>query len=153
MFRSDDLNAPRQHWVNAIELALSILDPLRDRVGPLIATSWHRTPSRNQNIGGDDPTQQAAVTSRHLMGDAVDLRVPPGWTSEELAALVMMLGLRFDQLIWYDLQRGGHLHIGLWHGRALRREVRHGIAGTSREPLGAPSAAAVARVRLRLLAA
>lgn len=143
---------PAEVWRRAHRLTRLVLDPLRHAVGqPLHATDWHRTPRDNASIGGGDPTLAAAQGSRHLWAEAVDLSGwrTPGWTAEQLAALVVVLGLPTDQVIWYDLQRGGHLHLGLWDGRrgGERGEVLRGLADTTREVPQLPGPAAMAYAR------
>jgi len=147
---------PLEWWANAARLAV-VLDVLRDAVGaPLRVTSWHRWPEQNAAIGGTDPTRQAAPTSRHQTAEAADVAPPLGWSSEELAAVAILLGLvrALDQLIWYDAGRGGHVHVGQWRDRrgGERHEVRRGLEGTTREVLEMPSAATLERVRVRLRA-
>lgn len=131
------------HWLGAARLARSVLDPLRARV-PFRISSWYRSPSHNAGVRG------AAPTSRHQVGEAADIAPVAPWTSEELAAAVLLLRLPFDQLIWYDPSRGGHVHIGQWSGRTPRRDVLRGVAGTEDEPPQLPSATAVSRARARL---
>ena len=62
--------------VKAVELSKS-LEVLRSLYGPVTVTSWYRCPGRNAKIGG-------ASRSRHLSGDAADIKCPgcpdlPGW--------------------------------------------------------------------------
>lgn len=51
--------------VEAIVKIAKMLQPWRDKYGPLIVTSWLRPPVINRQVGG-------ASRSRHIVGDAVD---------------------------------------------------------------------------------
>lgn len=89
---------------NVVWLATSVFDPLRRAIGrPLKVSSWYRSAKVNKAIRG------ASTTSRHLTGEAVDV-MADGLTAKQLAALVLALGLPFDQLIGYG--DAPHLHIG-----------------------------------------
>lgn len=61
---------------------------LRDLVGqPLILNSAYRTKERNEETGGAD-------NSYHLKGMAVDVRIPDGYTVDEIANLGKQVGFR-----------------------------------------------------------
>lgn len=113
---------------NGVRLA-AMLDELRDAVGPLRVTSGLRSPTHNAEVGG-------AEGSAHLDLRAADLVSLAGLSSSQIADAAVSIGLPVDQLIWYDAQRGGHVHLGIARaGEAPRLEVRHGTAGTDSEPL------------------
>lgn len=66
-------------------LCEGVIQPVRDRVGlPLPILSGFRTEAYNRSIGG-------ARLSRHVQGDAADLRPPRGWTSARLHALILKM--------------------------------------------------------------
>lgn len=88
----------------------SILDPLRERVGPVIITSGFRTPELNGLIGG-------SLNSDHLTANAVDLI-----SNEDVRKTFSeMLDLPYRQLILYE----GHVHVS-WNipGKKYKHEVR-----------------------------
>jgi uncharacterized protein YcbK (DUF882 family) len=81
-----------------------VLDPLREHVGvPVRITSGYRSPQHNRLIGG-------SPTSQHCKGEAADIKVH-GYTAEQVAVIIAQLGLPVDQVIWYDPDRGGHVHV------------------------------------------
>jgi zinc D-Ala-D-Ala carboxypeptidase len=102
--------------------ALSNLRWLRDYLGRAInPTSGFRSPAVNRAVGGSS-------TSAHKEGLAADIKVP-GLPAEELARAIVRSGLIFDQCIWYDPQRGGHVHLGLKRFGANRGQTLHAPAG------------------------
>lgn len=109
----------------------NVLDPLREAIGrPIRVTSAWRSPDVNAAIADH------AEKSQHMLGEAADI-LGEGHTSRQVAQVVIDRGIPFDQMIFYDKERGGHLHISFTQGRgrANRREVRHGPAGSVHEPL------------------
>ena len=97
------------------------LDAVRTEYGfPLILTSDARTPTENAAASGGSPT------SRHLLGQAVDLRFPP--TANHLWLLVAAIfHCQRSQPIELELVHGpsdSHVHLA-WHamGRASSLEV------------------------------
>lgn len=101
----------------ARQLVADVLDPLRARLGrPVRITSGFRTEAVNRAIGG-------SPTSDHRFGRAVDIKTD-GHDARALARVILAMGLPFDQLIWYDADRGGHVHISHRPGRN-RGQVLH----------------------------
>jgi hypothetical protein len=99
-----------------------LLDPLRDYLGRAInPTSFFRSPAVNRAVGG-------SATSDHMEGLAADIKVP-GLSAEELARAIVRSGLIFDQCIWYDPARGGHVHLGLKRFGANRGQTLHAPVG------------------------
>lgn len=79
-----------------------ILDPLRRHLKrPVNISSGFRSPAVNKAVGG-------SKTSRHLTGEAVDIKVN-GVSPEAVAATIVALGLPYDQVIWYD----SWVHVGI----------------------------------------
>ena len=84
----------------------NLLHPLRQSLmKPIVVTSGYRSPKLNAAVRG-------SATSQHMRGEAADIKVV-GLSSEQLATFIVNSGLPFDQLVWYDVQRGGHVHIAL----------------------------------------
>lgn len=99
----------------AYMLALTILQPLRDKFGPLVITSGYRNPAHNKKIGG-------AAKSEHCYGDngagfekyegAVDISIKDHRTRAKAFQFVLdNMPYGFGQLIWYTGTT--HLHISL----------------------------------------
>lgn len=62
-------NEPSQDIINNLqELVDNILQPLRDRMGPIVISSGYRSPELNTAIGG-------SKTSDHCLGMAADIEV------------------------------------------------------------------------------
>ena len=100
-------------------LVADTLDPLRARLGRAVwITSGFRSRALNTALKG------ASSDSQHMLGEAVDIKVG-GMNAVQLATFIVQSGLPFDQLIWYDLARGGHVHVSYTMRRANRRETLH----------------------------
>ena len=80
-----------QHIAHATAHANLVLQPLRDRVGPVQITSWYRCPELNVAVGG-------SKTSNHMTGGTSDLRIK-GMEAPDIIKLIKEMGLPFDQLI------------------------------------------------------
>ena len=65
---------------------------------------------------------RGASRSLHQTGEAADIKVD-GLPAEELARVIARLGLPFDQVVWYDPQRGGHVHVQHRAGGHQRRQT------------------------------
>lgn len=100
--------------------------PLRAKYGDkLHITSGFRSDDVNALVPG------SSDTSQHRHGEAFDFQVD-GMTSSEVADAVIESGRPFDQLIWYDDGRGGHVHLSYDPDGDGRREVKHAPAGSKR---------------------
>ena len=91
-------NRPPEALHGALRLvAVKLLEPIRAHFGiPFSPSSWYRSPSLNEAIGG-------AKKSQHMKGEAADLELP-GVPNIELARWISD-SLEFDQLIlefWRD---------------------------------------------------
>ncbi len=84
---------------NLKHLVANVLDPLREKVGPVIITSGYRSPEVNAAVGGSN-------SSQHMSGNAVDVR---GVTASNEDIVEALSQLPVDQVItYYD---SGHVHI------------------------------------------
>ena len=94
----------------------AVLDPLRRAVQrPIRVTSGYRSEAVNRAVGG-------SPTSAHRYGLAADIKCR-GLSAAELVAEAVASGVPFDQLIGYDEERGGHVHIGLSPTGRHRRQI------------------------------
>lgn len=86
-----DNHAPEQIVVNLTEVALNILEPVREHYGVAFSpSSAYRCAALNEAIGSNP-------TSQHILGEAVDFELPC-ITNRDLARW-MRENLCFDQLI------------------------------------------------------
>lgn len=60
------IGAPVEVQANMQLLVDKVLDPLREKVGPIIVNSGYRSPEYNKKVGG-------VPTSQHCNGQAVDI--------------------------------------------------------------------------------
>lgn len=78
--------------ISATTLAHKILQPIRDKFGVVVTSSWFRSKNLNEAING-------AANSKHCLGEAVDIdRV--GTTPLSQVFCWIRSNLEFDQLIW-----------------------------------------------------
>lgn len=91
---------------NLQQLVDNILQPIRDKFGPVVVTSGYRSPAVNKAIGG-------STTSDHCKGYAADFEVL-GKDNKELA-LFIKDNLKFTQLILEFYRKGtsdsGWVHV------------------------------------------
>src|SRR5665213_2462311 len=86
-----DNTLPSKYYGNAMNLAMFVLEPIRQHWGiPFSPTSWYRCERVNGGVGGEPDSQ-------HLIGQAADISVP----KVSLMALAEYIrdNLTFDQLI------------------------------------------------------
>jgi len=111
-------NTPTTDAARALEsLAQKVLNPLKNRIGDLRISSAYRSPEVNRRVGG-------ATNSQHMSGEAADISAP-SMSAEALANLIVDMGLPFDQLIWYDEGRGGHVHVSYTSRRENQGKTLH----------------------------
>jgi len=92
---------------NLISLCINVLQPLRVYLGvPIIVTSGYRCGRLNRSIKG-------AVNSQHMIGEAVDIRVPNMQTID-ICKAVIEERIEFDQMIE---EYGVWVHISFKEGK------------------------------------
>lgn len=113
-------NTPSASQVEALTaLARNVLEPLRQRFGPVVVSSGFRSPMVNLLVKG-------APTSQHMYGEAADIVIN---TRERGLTFFQWIkeNLDFDQLIWEPM---GSTHPRWLHVSYTRRHKnRHQILG------------------------
>lgn len=102
---------------NLVTLCNMVLEPCRDKFGPIRPSSGYRCLKLNRAIGSKD-------SSQHVLGEAVDFEVA-GVSNVELAKWIRD-NVTFDQLIleFYDPEKGpnsGWCHVS--YSRRNRNQV------------------------------
>jgi len=116
-------NAPTAQAAEAMRaLVENVVSPLQEQLGDrqIQITSGYRSQAVNEAVGG-------AEASQHMSGEAIDIKVP-GMSAQQLVTFIENSGLPFDQLIWYDVARGGHVHVSYSQRRSNRRRVMYAPA-------------------------
>jgi hypothetical protein len=111
-------NKPNPRQVSAMrELAQHVLEPLRQRFGPIVISSGFRSQQVNLLVGG-------AIGSQHLRGEAADIVVNDAARGLQLFRFIRD-HLDFDQLIWEPLGAATPrwLHVSYTTRRKNRRQV------------------------------
>lgn len=105
-------NEPNAEQKEALRLlAVNILQPARDALGPIKVTSGFRNAKVNAAIGG-------SRTSQHMKGEAADLQC-----DDNAALFKFIKTLEFDQLIWEfgDKEQPDWVHVS--YSKRNRKEV------------------------------
>lgn len=105
-------NEPNAEQKEALRLlAVNILQPARDALGPIKVTSGFRNAKVNTAIGG-------SRTSQHMKGEAADLQC-----DDNAALFKFIKTLDFDQLIWEfgDKEQPDWVHVS--YASKNRKEV------------------------------
>ena len=95
--------------LNLAYLCHMVLQPLRDKFGPIRITSGYRCPELNHAVGG-------ASNSKHMRGEAADIYLPSVEKGLEYLAFLKTLPV-VDELIW---ERKGNTH---WIDVSARRRT------------------------------
>jgi zinc D-Ala-D-Ala carboxypeptidase len=99
-------NTPSKEAIdNLQELVTFVLQPLRDRFGPITISSGYRSPELNKAIGG-------STTSDHCLGCAADFEVQS--QDNRVMAQWIANNLDFKQLI-LEFYHVGDMHSGWIH--------------------------------------
>jgi hypothetical protein len=111
-------NDPTQEIISSLQALVNhILQPVRDKFGPVVVTSGYRSPEVNKAIGG-------STTSDHCKGQAADFEVL-GKDNRELAIWIAE-NMQFTQLILEFYKPGvpdsGWVHCSYDPGN-LKRQV------------------------------
>jgi hypothetical protein len=105
-------NEPNAEQKEALRLlAVNILQPARDALGPIKVTSGFRNAKVNAAVGG-------SRTSQHMKGEAADLQC-----DDNAALFKFIKTLEFDQLIWEfgDKEQPDWVHVS--YASKNRKEV------------------------------
>lgn len=108
---------PRKYVPRMLSLCTAILQPIRDRFGPVTITSGYRCAEVNELVGG-------SRSSQHLTAEACDFHCPGQPTYDVWDYIVRMVGMDWpvDQAIWYK-ETTGHIHISHTTRKKNRRQL------------------------------
>jgi len=124
--RHDIDNTPTMQVIeNLQDLVDNVLQPLREKFGPVVVTSGYRSPAVNTKIGG-------STTSDHCHGYAADFEVL-GMDNRELA-LYIRDSLQFKQLI-LEFYRDGVQDSG-WAHSSFQKDANKGQVMTAKKVNG-----------------
>lgn len=98
--RDEFVDARTGHYIRPPVKLLQLLEELRGKTGrPLVIVSGHRCVSTNRRVGG-------APRSRHIAGDAVDLRPGVATVAEAARAGAVGIGERGGWAVHVDVRPG-----------------------------------------------
>jgi uncharacterized protein YcbK (DUF882 family) len=103
--RGIDNTPPPSVVENLQQLVTNVLQPVRDKFGPLIVTSGYRSRQLNVAIGG-------SPTSDHVLGMAADIEAPA--LDNKVLAQYIQNNMKFTQLI-LEFYTEGEPHSGWVH--------------------------------------
>lgn len=113
----NSLTAPGHVKLNLLRLTKELLNPIREKFGPVKITSGYRSPEYNKELRKKG--YNSADNSQHCTGEAVDLVCPAStslevynWASENLTG-------KYGQLFYY--KKKGHIHISLINEDLIKR--------------------------------
>lgn len=121
------------HLVNAIHLAVYVLDPIREHYGSFTPNSWYRSAAVNRLVGG-------SKSSDHLVGRAADIEIK-GLDNLKLAHWIKC-NLEYDQLICenyvYGRPASGWVHVSFRLSGNRMQEKTFMSSGKTRWKKGLP---------------
>ena len=111
-------NTPSMEVIDSLQaLVDNVLQPLRDKLGPIVVTSGYRSPAVNKAIGG-------SATSDHCKGQAADIEVL-NMDNKALAEYIRD-NMKFTQLILEFYRKGvpdsGWVHVS-YDAKNLKNQV------------------------------
>lgn len=109
-------------WDNMEYLAQTILQPVRDKFGPIRVTSGYRSAALNKVIPG------SSATSHHCSGSAADIEPVRKDVSLRDIFSFIATELPFTELIAENLP-DGWVHVALVRGREEARAVKYKRVG------------------------
>lgn len=112
---TEQYNPPIEARIALQELCEHILQPLRERLGPLTVNSGYRSPALNKAVKG-------ARNSQHLLGQAADIEGVQ-CSNADIFKAVQDMNLSFDQLIWEYGTRQEPDWVHVSYGPRHRRQV------------------------------
>jgi len=125
--RHDIDNTPSMQVIdNLQDLVDNVLQPLREKFGPVVVTSGYRSPAVNTKIGG-------STTSDHCHGYAADFEVL-GMDNRELALYIRDNNFKFKQLI-LEFYRDGVPDSG-WVHCSFQKDANKGQVLTAKKVNG-----------------
>ena len=125
--RHDIDNTPSMQVIdNLQDLVDNVLQPLREKFGPVVVTSGYRSPAVNTKIGG-------STTSDHCLGYAADFEVL-GMDNRELALYIRDNNFKFKQLI-LEFYRDGVPDSG-WLHCSFQKDANKGQVLTAKKVNG-----------------
>ena len=102
--------------LNLAYLCHMVLQPLRDRFGPIRITSGYRCPELNHAVGG-------VKNSQHMRGEAADIHLPSVDKGLEYLAFLKTLPA-VDELIWEETKGTCWIHVSAKRLAGNRREIK-----------------------------
>lgn len=120
-------NVPNEQQVCALRaLCSAVLEPWRERVGPIRVSSGFRSAAVNAELRRRG--RSASSTSQHLVGEAADVLLTDRRTAWLVLVQLVAAGLPVDQAITYeDLP---HVHVSHTARWSARRELLvHTVGG------------------------
>lgn len=108
-------NTPNEEQIENLKFLCSeVLEPLRERFGPIIIGSGFRCPALNSAVGG-------VKNSQHKTGEACDIHLPSNEIGKQYFEFLKKLPV-FDQLIW---ERNNPSSNHFWIHVSIRRSGKN----------------------------
>ena len=108
-------NTPNQTQIENMRfLCVNVLEPLREKFGPIIIGSGFRSEKLNAAVGG-------VKNSQHKTGEACDIHLPSNEVGKQYFEFLKTLPA-FDQLIW---ERNSPKSSNFWIHVSIRRSGKN----------------------------